>query len=45
MKLLILVLEKVEKMEEVLVSLREAGISGATILNSTGMAKDLSCIR
>lgn len=42
MKLLILVLEKVEKMEEVLVRLRESGICGATILNSTGMAKTLA---
>ncbi len=42
MKLLILVLEKFEKMEEVLVQLKEAGITGATILNSTGMAKTLA---
>ena len=37
MKLLILILNKVEKLEEVLEGFIEIGISGATIIDSVGM--------
>lgn len=42
MKLVIIVLNKIEKLNDLLESFLEQGISGATILNSTGMAKQLS---
>ena len=42
MKLLILVLNKVEKLEEVLEGYLEVGISGATIIDSVGMGHILS---
>ncbi len=42
MKLLILVLNKVEMLEEVLEGYLEVGISGATIIDSVGMGHILS---
>lgn len=42
MKLVILVLNKVEKLDNFLESLMEYGITGATIINSTGLVKELS---
>jgi nitrogen regulatory protein PII len=42
MKLLILILNKVEKLEEVLEGYLEVGISGATIIDSVGMGHILS---
>lgn len=42
MKLLLLVLNRVEKLEDLLEGLLENGISGATILNSTGMIKEMA---
>lgn len=42
MKLLILILNKVEKLEEVLEGLIEIGITGATIIDSVGMGHILS---
>lgn len=42
MKMLILVLNKVDKLDDLLVSFSKAGIKGATILDSYGMAKVLS---
>jgi len=42
MKLLILILNKVEKLEEVLEGFLEVGISGATIIDSVGMGHILS---
>jgi nitrogen regulatory protein P-II 1 len=42
MKLLILILNKVEKLEEVLEGYLEVGISGSTILDSVGMGHVLS---
>lgn len=41
MQLLILVLNKVECLEELLQTLLDAGIGGATVLESTGMARVL----
>ncbi len=41
MQLLVLVLNKVEVLEELLTQMVSGGISGATILNSTGMATAL----
>ena len=41
MKLFIIVLNKVDKLDYLLEELGEAGISGATIINSTGMAHEL----
>ncbi len=41
MQLLVLVLNKVEVLEELLTQMAAGGISGATILNSTGMATTL----
>lgn len=41
MQLLVLVLNKVEVLEELLTQMVSGGISGATILNSTGMATTL----
>ncbi|MFP4081438.1 MAG: P-II family nitrogen regulator [Candidatus Aminicenantes bacterium] len=42
MKLLILILNKVEKLEEVLEGYLEIGISGATVIDSVGMGQILS---
>jgi len=42
MKLLILILNKVEKLEEVLEGFIEIGITGATIVDSVGMGHVLS---
>lgn len=42
MLLLILVLNKVEKLEDLLKGLMNEGITGATIINSTGMIKELA---
>ena len=42
MKLLILILNKVEKLEEVLEGFLEVGISGATVIDSVGMGHILS---
>lgn len=42
MQLLLLVLNKVEVLEPLLKELANAKISGATILNSTGMLRELS---
>ena len=38
MQLLVLVLSKYEKLDKFLVALDKAGIKGATVINSTGMA-------
>ena len=42
MKLLILILNKVEKLEEVLEGFLEVGISGATVIESVGMGQIIS---
>ncbi len=42
MKLLILILNKVEKLEEVLEGFLEVGITGATVIDSVGMGHILS---
>jgi nitrogen regulatory protein PII len=42
MKLLILILNKVEKLEEVLEGFIEIGISGATVIDSIGMGHIIS---
>ena len=42
MKLLILILNKVEKLEEVLEGFLEAGVTGATIIDSIGMGHVIS---
>lgn len=42
MKLLVFVLHKIEKLEDVLKSFNEQEIKGATIINSTGMAQTLA---
>lgn len=42
MKLLILILNKVEKLEEVLEGFIEIGITGATVIDSVGMGHILS---
>ena len=42
MKLLVLILNKVEKLEEVLEGYLEVGISGSTIIDSVGMGHVLS---
>ena len=42
MKLLILILNKVEKLEEVLEGFLEIGITGATVIESSGMGHILS---
>ena len=42
MKLLILILNKVEKLEEVLEGFLEIGITGATVIESSGMGRILS---
>jgi len=41
MKLVVFVMYKTEQLESFLHELKEKGISGATILNSTGMARKL----
>lgn len=41
MQLLILILKKVELMEELIESLAKSGVGGGTILDGTGMAKSL----
>jgi len=42
MKLLVLILNKVEKLEEVLEGFLEAGVTGATIIDSIGMGHVIS---
>lgn len=42
MQLLLIVLNKVEKLDDLLESLMEQGFTGATILSSTGMMKELA---
>lgn len=42
MKLVIIVLNKIEKLDDFLESMMEQGITGATIINSTGMVKELA---
>jgi hypothetical protein len=42
MQLLLLVLNKIEKMDELLEALVAEGITGATILSSIGMVRELS---
>jgi hypothetical protein len=42
MQLLLIVLNKIDKFDELLESFIEQGISGATILSSTGMMRELS---
>lgn len=42
MKLLVLILNKVEKLEEVLEGFLEEGVTGATIIDSVGMGHILS---
>ena len=42
MKLLVLILNRVEKLEEVLEGFLEIGISGATIIDSVGMGQILA---
>ena len=42
MQLLLIVLNMVEKLDDLLEGLLNEGISGATILNSTGMVKELA---
>ena len=41
MQLLVLILKKVELMEELIKKLAECGVTGGTILDGTGMAKAL----
>lgn len=41
MKLMVIILNKVEVLDELLQAFAENGISGATILSSTGMAREL----
>ena len=42
MQLLLIVLNRVEKLDEILEKLMEHGFTGATIINSTGMMKELA---
>ena len=42
MQLLLIVLNRVEKLDELLENLMDNGFSGATILNSTGMMRELA---
>ena len=42
MKLLICVLNDTDKLDELMIKLAEAGVKGATIINSTGMSKGAS---
>lgn len=39
MQILVLVLSRYEKLDALLVELKDAGITGATVINSTGMAQ------
>lgn len=41
MKMLVIVLNKVDKLEDLLLSFTDSGIKGATVLDSYGMAKVL----
>ena len=41
-QVLFFVLEKTEVLDELLISLNDAGIHGATVINSTGMAQTLA---
>lgn len=41
MKLMVIILNKVEALEELLQTFGDCGINGATILSSTGMARQL----
>ncbi|EEG31197.1 hypothetical protein CLOSTMETH_01139 [[Clostridium] methylpentosum DSM 5476] len=41
MKLLICVLNDTDKLDELMIKLAEAGVKGATIINSTGMGRTL----
>ncbi|MBB2181579.1 hypothetical protein H0486_01545 [Lachnospiraceae bacterium MD1] len=40
-KLLVLILKKVQRMDDIIKQLAEAGVKGGTILDGTGMAKSL----
>lgn len=42
MQLLLIVLNRVEKLDEILEKLMQYGFTGATIINSTGMMKELA---
>ena len=42
MQILVLVLSRYEKLDALLVELKDAGITGATVINSTGMAQVIS---
>lgn len=42
MKLVIIVLNKIEKLDDFLEGMMDQGITGATILSSTGMVKELA---
>lgn len=42
MKLILIVLNKVEKLDDFLEGLMDQGITGATILNSTGIVRELA---
>ena len=42
MRLLLLVLNQVEKLDDLLMGFMNEGITGATIINSTGMIKELA---
>ena len=42
MRLLVLILNKVELLDELLTAFTDCGIQGATILTSTGMARELA---
>lgn len=42
MQLLLIVLNRVEKLDEILEKLMQHGFTGATIINSTGMMKELA---
>lgn len=42
MQILVLVLSQYEKLDKLLIELNDAGINGATVINSTGMAQALS---
>lgn len=42
MQLFILILKKIDRMEELLKMLAESGVRGGTILEGTGMAKELT---
>lgn len=42
MQLLLIVLNRVEKLDEILEKLMQHGFTGATIINSTGMMKEIA---